>query len=186
MTIKKLFLLIPISLIIFLIAGCSTSDSKVDQNIIGEFDNAPTWIKTKQLEGKISELGKASVESEFFAEKRDSAIANAQEELSKKIRIKILNIFSSINDSNVDATEYETKVSTATDEIVQSASENSKIMKLWLSNSKTIYVLVSTDIQKIKDSIKSSTKVTFKEMPSISSNYSLMLEQGNIDLELAK
>lgn len=186
MTLKKLLLFIPIALILFLIAGCTTKDSKLDKKIIGEFDNAPTWIKTKQIEGKISELGKASFESNIFAEQRDSAVANAQEDLTKKIRIKILNIFKSINDSNIDVTEYETKVSTATDEIVQSASKNSKIMKLWLSNSKTIYVLVSTDIQKIKESIKSSTKITFKEMPSISSNYSLRLEQGSIDTELSK
>lgn len=186
MSIKKLLFFIPLTIIIFLIAGCSSSDSTVDQNIIGEFDNAPSWVSTKQMENKISEIGKASTKSKNFAQKRDSAITNAQESLSKKLRIKVLNIFKSIKDINLDATEYEMKVSTATNNIIESASKNSKIMKLWQSNSKTIYVLVSADIQKLKDSIEKSTKVIFKDMPSVSSNYSLKLEQGNIDIELLK
>jgi len=185
MTIKKLLLILPLTLIIFLIAGCSSSDSKVDANIVGEFDNAPSWVTTMQLDSKVSELGKASKDASNFAQQRDSAITNAQEGLSKKIRIKVLNIFKLLKDSNIDEKAYEEKVIIATDEIITFASKNSKIMKLWQSNSKTIYVLVSTDTQKIKESIKLSTKTTFKDMPSIRSNYSLELEQGNIDIELS-
>lgn len=182
-SIKSLTLLFTF-LIILIISGCSTS--KVDDAVkIDEFINAPTWVNTKQLEGKISELGSSSKNELTFVEQRDFALNNAKESLSNKLQVKIINIFKLLKDPNVDEAVYEKKVSDETNTMLSNALRDSKIMKLWQSDTKTIYVLVSTDIQKIKEYFKIALKTTFKDMDAISSNYILELEKGNIDIQLS-
>ena len=185
MNFKKTLYLFSILLMILFIAGCSLY--KVDDiEVIGEFDNAPTWVITKQLEGKISELGSSTKGELDFRQQRDFAIGNAQKSLSNKLQVKVINVFKLLKDPNVDAAEYDVKVAEESKVIVNNATKNSKIMKLWQSHTKTIYVLVSADIQNIKEDFRNSLQTTFKGMDSISSNYTLQLEQGNIDIELSK
>ena len=176
--------MLPMIIIALFIVGCSSSQTDVDKKVMGEFDNAPIWIKTQQLPGKISALGKATKGSLTFNEQRDAAISSAQDELSKKVQVKLIDVFKILSDESVDTKLYEEHVSLATQEIVNNALKNSKIMKLWQSYSKNIYVLVATDIQKIKDDIKISVATDFRDMPNIKSNFTLKLEQGDINLKL--
>ena len=185
MKFKKLLFILPLTLIIFIIAGCSSSKTQVNENVVGEFDNAPTWINSKQIEGKVSELGNAKKRKLNFAQQRDRAITNAQENLSKKLHLKIIEIFKLLNEPSIDQELYNKQMLIATDEIMQNASNSFKIRKLWQSETKTIYVLVSIDIKTLKEAIKFSTSTTLKDIPAISSNYSMQLEQGNIDLKLS-
>ncbi len=170
---------------LFLIAGCSFKKSEVNAPTIGEFDNAPSWVLTQQLPNTISGLGSAKKEKLNFTQQRDKAIANAQNDLSKKLHLKALTIFKLLRDTTMDQKLYEKYVANAQDEIVKDASKNAKVMKLWQSNSKTIYVLVSTDIQKIKHHFKVLVSTTFKDIPAVSSNYELKREQGIIDAQLS-
>ena len=184
MNFKKLLYSFSTLLIILIITGCSAT--KVDEGEkIGEFDNAPTWINTKQLQGKVSELGSSSKGELTFRQQRDSAIQNAKESLANKLQVKVINIFKLLKDPTIEDAEYHNKVAQESKAIVLNATNNSKIMKLWKSNSQTIYVLMSSDIQEIKKDFKNSLQTTFKDMEAINSNYTLQLEQGNIDIELS-
>ncbi len=181
---KYLSLILPLFFAVFFIAGCSFNGGEVKTTAVGEFDNAPNWVQTQQLPHKISGFGGAKKGKLNFRAQRDEAIKNAQEDLSKKLRTKTLRIFKLLSDTSIDKKLYEEDVKNATDEIVKNASAHAKVMKLWQSNAKSIYVLVSTDIQKIKYDFKVLVTTTFKDIPTVSSNYELKLEQGIIDAQL--
>ena len=167
------------------VAGCSSKESGANVKTVGEFDNAPTWVQTQQIANKVSGFGIAKQKDHTFREQRDAAIASAQEDLREKLHTKILQIFKLINDTTLDQELYNQNVIDATDELLKNALQDARVVKLWQSYSKTIYVIVATDTQKIKKEFRIVLDVIFKEMPSVASNYQLKLEQGIIDRKLS-
>ncbi len=174
---------------LFFITGCSfMDDAPVEKRVVGELDNAPTWVSVPKTEGYISTVGKAPYTKDSFINQRDAAIKISYENLSIKLEIKILNIFKLLNDSNanVDQEQYTLKSAKATKEIVQTILNNAKILKLYKSNADNIYVQSSVSIELVKKDFEELINTSFKDMHLIIGNYKLHKEQGRIDLELNK
>lgn len=182
MNIKSL-LYIFVSLLI--ITGCSTSKKEIEKiKVIDEFDNAPTWIQSPKLNNYISEIGKSSASNEIFNTQRDKAIENAKANLLLTLNTKLTNIFSLIGKKYIEDEVFAQKIEDANNELISNAINESRIMKLWKSNKQNIYVMVSSDTNKLKKDLKSIVDSSFNNYSTVASEYRLHLEQGNIDLEL--
>ena len=168
-----------------IITGCTTSKQQIEElKTINEFDNAPSWIKAPQIQNYISETGSSSATNETFNIQRDAAIEDAKANLSQKIRTKLINIFSSVGQKYIEDEDFLIKIEEANNEITSNAVNESRVMKLWKSNKENIYVMVSSNTNKLKDDLKEIIDTSFKDYSLMSAEYRLQLEQGNIDIEL--
>jgi len=182
MSAKNVLYLFIISL---MIVGCSKSvDSIQKQKVINELDNAPTWVKSPHLPLYISEVGKSNnIDSEFITQ-RDEAIEDAKANLSHKIQTKLITIFSLIGKKDLQEDGFAQKIEDAHNLLVSNAINESRVMKLWKSSKSNLYIMVCSDTQKIKNDLHNIINTSFKDHPSIASQYRLYLEQGKIDLAL--
>lgn len=183
MNIKNLSFILIIALVI---AGCSTSKQEIkEEKIINEFDNAPTWIKAPQIKDYISDVGSSSAFEDGFIIQRDEAIENAKANLVLTLNTKLMNIFSLIGKKYIDDEQYMQKIEDANNELISNAINESRVMKLWKSNKNNIYIMVSSNMEKLKKDLRAIIDTSFKNYPAVPAEYRLHLEQGNIDLELS-
>ncbi|MCW9026718.1 MAG: hypothetical protein OQJ77_05325, partial [Thiovulaceae bacterium] len=165
MNIKSLLYILTILLII---TGCSTSKQKIqEQKIINEFDGAPTWIKAPKLENYISDVGISLNTAETFNIQRDAAIEKAKANLAQKLNEKIINIFSLIGKKYINDDIFLEKIEDANNLLVSNAINESRVTKLWKSNNNNIYVMVSSNISKLKKDLRNIVETSFKDFSKI-------------------
>jgi hypothetical protein len=170
-------------ILLLVISGCTTKE-KVTIEVIDEFANAPTWVKAPKLEKYINDVGSSSASNESFIVQRDEAIEDAKANLYRKITKQISNIFHMVGKNHMQDELYLQRIEDANNELVSNAINEARVTKLWKSDKNNIYIMVSSDISKLKKDLHAMISTSFKDFKTIESEYRLLLEQGNIDIEL--
>lgn len=188
LNLSKVVLAILVSLYVF--TGCSSKQSEVDtveQSIYvdPEFEGAPKWIHKPQLKNKISEIGSATLNSgNDFAFQREEAVANARDNIARRISIKVNNMFKTYKGTTglKESGTFDKVIETVSKQISSEVLKNSVVEDLWISKSKTMYVLVSIDTNEIKTTAKNAVKTSFKNDEAQYQKYLAEDAQGKLDM----
>ncbi|WP_428023239.1 LPP20 family lipoprotein [Arcobacter sp.] len=157
-------------LVAYVFSGCSDKQSDIEAQeqsiyVDPEFEGAPKWIHKPSLENKISEVGSAVKNAgNDFAFQREEAIANARDNIARRISIKVNNMFKSYKGTTglKDEGTFDKVIEGVSKQISSQTINNSIVENLWISKSKTMYVLVSLDTDALKATTKKVVKSSFK------------------------
>jgi len=160
--------LIFISIVLFLVlSSCGTTDKKETNNIIKqEFDGAPRWvIGNASTSSQICGVGSAANSGNLTA-MRIYAQNRGRTEISKilvtKVSAVLIDYFSktiSRNESHKSISS-ERQIEDISKQITDSVLSGTEQKDLWTSNSGTLYILMCTDIEKFKDSVKNMSRIS--------------------------
>ena len=124
-----------------------------------EFQNAPQWVLSPYVEGKLSAVGSAKIGPAGVSFAMTEALANARDELARQIQIKVKNMFKNFTQV-VGIGEEQTVDKVAVNvskQVAYQVLSNSKQVRNWISPNGNVYVLVVIDKDVVKDSVKQST-----------------------------
>lgn len=176
---KSLILIFITSIILIFNTGCSNkqeqlNDEEINVYVDPEFEGAPKWINSPKLEGKIVEIGSAPKNvGNDFAFQREEAVANARNNLARRISVKVDNMFKTYK-STTGITEngtFDKVIESVSKQISSEILKNSVIENMWVSKSKTMYVLVSLDGNEFKSKVKNISKSSFKNEDALYQKY---------------
>jgi len=135
-------------LIIFLsifFVSCSSHNTYISSKLKNkELEDAPSWVFEPKIDGYLCAVGIATKNSaNDFSFQRAEAIADARNNLAKKINIRVKGSYKRDITSSEGFTK---KITTYDEQSVDEMLKNSTIKKMWISRSGTIYVLVAIKI----------------------------------------
>lgn len=176
---KSLFLAFITSIAILFTTGCSNKQEQINEDEINvyvdpEFEGAPKWISSPKMDGKIVEIGSAPKNiGNDFAFQREEAVANARNNLARRISINVDNMFKTFKSTtgiNENGT-FDKVIESVSKQISSEVLKNSIVEKMWISKSKTMYVLVSLDGNEFKSQVKGISKSSFKNEDALYQKY---------------
>lgn len=177
---KKSFILVFIAALTLLFnTGCSNKQDELTKEEMSlyvdpEFDGAPRWIASPKKEGYIVELGSAPKNvGNDFAFQREEAVANARNNLARRISINVDNMFKTFK-STAGITEkgtFDKVIESVSKQVSSEVLKNSVVQNMWISKSKTMYVLVSIDGNEFKSQVKNISKSSFKNEDALYQKY---------------
>jgi len=178
---KKSFILIFITSIVLLFStGCSNKqdtmndDDEMSIYVDPEYDGAPKWISSPKMAGKIVELGSAPKNiAQDYAFQREEAVANARNNLARRMSVNVNNMFKTFKSTtgiNENGT-FDKVIESVSKQVSSEVLKDSVVEKMWISKSKTMYVLVSLDSNEFKSQVKSISKSSFKNEDALYQKY---------------
>jgi len=172
---------------LFLACASSANDGTLQR--VGEFSNAPAWVLSPEVKGKIADLGSAKPNAgDDFSLQRQVAAADARANLSNQINVKVstmLKTFKSTTGAGTKGT-YDSSIENVSKQISSNVLVGSKITKMWKSPKGTLYVLVVLDMASIKNQIGKDIKTSFKNDKAMYQKFLASKAQGDLDKELSK
>lgn len=150
--------------------ACSTKNSETqfpEQNVYldNELDGAPSWLRSPKLDDKIVEVGSAQGNiANDFSFQREEAVANARNNIARRIDIQVNNMFKTFKNSAGfgENMTFDKVIESVSKQISSESLKNSVVEDMWISKSKTMYVLVSIGKSDIKKNIVAVSKSSFK------------------------
>jgi ABC-type Na+ efflux pump permease subunit len=159
---KNLRTLIVISFLI--IVGCVTNNSTQTKQGYSDLNGAPKWVAAPGMEGGFSAVGSDKIGAAGINFAKTNAVAFARDELARSMQVKVKNFIKNyVNSTGVGSDETVDRVSTQTSKQVASQVLNgSQHINTWVSPSGVLYALVVIEPQKLKKSVKESSRSSFK------------------------
>lgn len=159
----KSFYPLILACILGLMAGCSSKAAK-EANMGKDYKGAPNWVFTPDSEGSFSAVGSATIGKAGFAFARNEAMADARDQLARRINVKVQNIAKNFvqvtgigNDEVVDRV-----VSNASRQIANTDLAGSTMRTMWRSDNDELFVLVDLDPESVKAIAKEAVVSSYK------------------------
>lgn len=154
---KKILLMASMALALTFTACSNKEPVYVDP----EFKGAPNWVLNySDTKNTITAVGSAQKNAgNDYAFQKQEATANARDNLSQQIEVKVNNMFKSFKSTTgagVDGT-YDKATEAVSKQISSQTITGSKINKSWRSMTGTLYVQVSLNKDLIVKDIKAKT-----------------------------
>lgn len=184
---KTLFLSIVLALFF---NGCFypfSSETTTPKKEIVLPENSPLWLINPEKEGYVTQIGATTnIDKKDFNFHRQKALINASHNLTKKIYIKILNLYRDYEEETNDALTYDKDIKKFAEHISLKSLTHSKIVNTWISSDNQLFVqiLVASDI--VTEQIQNNSKLLFKINQNLYKNFlsnrakkdiNIMLEQ---------
>ena len=186
---KKNILFISIFTIIF--SSCSQPQhiTVKKYTVTPQKKELPSWIKLSYIQDNLSASGKYINNSSIsFINQRDNAIKDAQKNLYTQINSKLIKTLNSYKTTTISNNTKNSYLDNQIKEVVTKISENiikkAKVLKLYKSEENTIYVLISVQIDYIKDEMEKIISQSFNTNKEIYQNFIMAKSDGSIDTNL--
>ena len=145
-----------------LLVGCAGSGSTAS-NLPSEFDGAPSWVVMggSAIEGAVAATGSAPRNAgNDLSFQRQEAMADARDNLSRQLAVKVQNMFKSFKASTGTAEDgsYDRASESVSRQISNNTISGSKLRDAWFSKSGTMYVLVVIDTETIAKEMENQLK----------------------------
>lgn len=176
-----------------LFTGCSTKEEiKVEEQAIyvdPELQGAPKWVMIPTVQGFVAEVGSAPKNAgNDFSFQREEAMANARDNISRQISIKVENMFKSYKaatGSQKDAT-FDRSAERVSKQIASQSLQGTVVKETWISKTGTFYVLMVIDTDSVAKTIEGSTKTSFKNDKALYQKFLASKAQGELAKELER
>jgi hypothetical protein len=187
-TILKSLLVVSMTSVVF--TGCANDNANISTGYVDmELKDAPKWVMNPEVEGYIAELGSASRNAgNDFSFQRTEAMADARDNLTKQISIKVNNMFKSFKTatgSGKDST-FDKSSETVSKHIASQTLSGTKVKDTWISRSGTLYVLMVIDTKAVSDMMDKAIKTSFKNDKAMYQKFLASKAQGELEQELEK
>jgi uncharacterized membrane protein len=178
---------------VLLMSGCAQKTESVvaqaPSQITQEFDGAPTWVLESGIEGGISAVGSAKIGAAGMNFAKTEATANGRDDLARQIQVNVSNMLKNFtqttgvgNQQTVDKV-----VANVSKQLAKQDLSGSKVSKLWISKSGTLYVLVvMQDPSKVTAAINETVKTSFKNDQALWQQFQAKKAQDELDASLNK
>jgi len=160
---KKLLTTTALAFSLMGIVGCSNQPDFEQCKIEGE--RAPTWVCDggATMEGGLFAVGSAEKSPLGRSFQRQEATAQARDDLARQIGIKVKNMFKQFQATTGigDAQTAEKATQNVSKQVASQTLAGSKVLKVWMSPSNTMYVLVGMpDPKTIQDNVRKAVKTS--------------------------
>jgi len=150
--------------------------------------NAPNWVCDggANMEGGVFAVGSAEKSPLGIGFQRTEAVAQARDELSRELNVKVKNMFKSyMSSTGTGNTQTAERVATSVSkQLTSQVLTGSKLLKTWISPKGTMYVLVG--MQNVKNAVKQATNTTFKNDPALWQEFKAKKAQEELDAAIEK
>ena len=182
--------LVTVGMASIVFTSCTTTQPKVSEKYIDmELKDAPKWVMMPEVKGYIAELGSASKNAgNDFSFQREEAMADARDNLTKQISIKVNNMFKSfksITGSGKDST-FDKSSEKVSKQIASQTLSGTKVKDTWISRSGTLYILMVIDTDIVSDMMEKAVKTSFKNDKALYQKFLASKAQGELEQELEK
>ena len=188
---KKLIL--PVAAALFIFTGCANNQPKPQKTnfyqckINGQA--APQWVCDggATMEGGIFGVGSAPKSPLGMSFQRNEAVAQARDELARQLKVKVENMIKNyMSSTGVGNNQTAERVSTqVSKQLTSQVLEGSKLLKTWIANDGTMYVLVGMT-KPVKNAVKNAVKTTFKNDQALWQEFKAKKAQEELDAEIDK
>jgi hypothetical protein len=177
-----------------LFTGCSTKEevdvAKTQETYVDpELKGAPKWVMIPSVKGFVAEVGSAPKNAgNDFSFQREEAMANARDNISRLLTVKVENMFKSYKaatGSTKDAT-FDRSAERVSKQIANQSLQGTIVKDTWISRSGTLYVLMVIDSTSITKTIETSTKTSFKNDKALYQKFLASKAQGELAKELER
>ena len=153
------------------LTGCMNSTPNFDQCKIDGVD-APSWVCDggATMEGGLFAVGSAAPNPLGIGFQRTEATAAARDALARQISVKVKNMFKQFQATTGigDDQTAEKVTQNVSKQVTYQTLNKSKIIKVWMSPKKTLYVLIKMpDSKTIKQEVKKTIKTTLHNEQSL-------------------
>ena len=149
-----------------LIVGCGSPDLDFQQCKI-ENVKAPSWVCDggATMEGGIFGVGSSEKSPLGISFQRTEAAAAARDALARQLKVKVKNMFKQFQATTGvgDAQTAEKATQNVSKQVASQTLAGSKVMKVWIAPSGTMYVLVGMpDPQAVQQEVKKAVKTSLR------------------------
>ena len=128
--------------------------------------NAPKWLEEKSLKNHISSIGlsvtkKDNLDEEEFIFHRQKALISASQNLTKKIYLKTLNLYTNYLEKLDNPNVYDKDIKNFAEHIALKSLTHSKIVNNWLSDENKLFVQIAVDSEIVANQIQNTSKLIF-------------------------
>ncbi len=158
----KLTLLILTSTLLMLITACSSNPHLAKGYENPTLEQAPDWVFNPEWEGTVAEVGSAPSSPGGFQFQRSEALANARDELARKVQVAIKSILKQHAEQNDNGRKQTLSklVANISDQITNLQLVGSMQKDLWIATDGTMFVLVAIERDKVADILKEAELLT--------------------------
>ena len=147
-----------------MMSGCGVSTPNFDKCMI-DGTQAPSWVCDggATMEGGLFAVGSAEKSPMGPSFQRQEATAAARDALARQIGIKVKNMFKQFQATTGigDAQTADKATQNVSKQVASQTLAGSKVMKVWISPSKTMYVLVGMpDPKAVQQAVKQAAKTS--------------------------
>jgi len=185
-------LLVGLTGAVLLFSGCAMNNQPAPTNnenqCVIDNTNAPYWVCNPEVEGAIAAVGSAPYTPLGMSFQRTEAAAAARDALARQISVKVKNMFKQYQSTTGvgDDMTVEKVAQNVSKQVASVTLQNSKIMKVWSSKDKTLYVLVAVPKDTLVKKVKSAIKTTFKNDKALWQEFKSKKAQEELDREVEK
>ena len=149
-----------------LMTGCANNQPKPNVEAC-QMDGAtaPSWVCDggATMEGGLFAVGSAERSPLGISFQRTEATAAARDALARQIKVKVKNMFKQFQATTGigDAQTADKATQNVSKQVAEATLAGSKVMKVWISPSKTMYVLVGMpDPKAVQQEVKKAVKTS--------------------------
>lgn len=177
-----------------LFTGCSSKEEINVQDgkatyVDPELQGAPSWVMIPSVPGFVAEVGSAPRNAgNDFSFQREEAMANARDNISRQISVKVGNMFKSFKaatGSGADAT-FDRSADRVSKQIASQSLQGTIVKDTWISKSGTLYVLMIIDTTAVTTVADELTKTSYKNDKALYQKFLASKAQGELAKELEK
>ena len=180
---KSLKYIVSMFVLALVLVGCG-QPSYVDP----EFDGAPAWVQNPKADGKIAEMGSAPKNAmNNFGFQRELAMANARNNLAKKLSVKVKSMFKTFSSqTSANGGTFDMTAESVSKQITKQSLNGSGQEAIWTSRSGTVYVLMTLDAKSVAGLMEQQAKSAYGNDAAAYQKFQAAKAQGELSKELAK
>lgn len=161
------------------------------QEVSPEFDGAPAWVLMPEVEGGLAAAGSAKMGAAGPSFAKTEATANARDELARQLNVKVKNMVTNFTQTTGvgDAQTVDKVVKNVSKQVASVDLSGSKVSKVWLSKTNTMWVLVTLDpngLEALKTSMAEAAKTSYKNDQALYQQFLNKKGQEELDSEIEK
>jgi hypothetical protein len=139
-----------------LVTGCGGNRHLAKEYKNPVFDGAPTWVFEPEYEGYLAEVGSAPPSPGGFQFQRTEALANARDELARKIHLELESVLKQRAEQSDSGKRRRLQkvVASLSDQTVRLNLAGSVQKDLWIARDGTMFVLVALDREQVAEALR--------------------------------
>jgi len=154
---KRLILSALLLSLVFVFTGCGGGGPKpIDDIIPNELDGAPEWVINARGDSSEMIYGSGSAaKSKNVALMRSTALGRARTDFVRHLDLKVKSMLKDLH-----GTGNEQHIEDVTKQITDTNLTDTRQQETWISNTGTLYVLVSLDVKSFKETVNGMTQLS--------------------------
>jgi hypothetical protein len=179
---RKYLIFSLLAVALLFVFGCGGTGGPVSEVQNKCLNGAPDWV-LGNAEGGLNAVGAAKVSKAGTNFARNAAMANARDEMSRTIEIKVNNMMKDFTQvTGLGDDEVVDKVTTSVSRQLSSQTLTGTVQKaIWLSPCEELYVLASIDSGVVAASVKNSVTTSYKNENALWQQFQAKKAQDDLD-----